>query len=69
MNESLQLIYKEEFWYVSAFINSVDINAKAKSQEIEEIFKNKFKNLKEEDIFRKDLKNDILELINKTYFY
>jgi len=69
MNESLQLIYKEEFWYVSAFINSVDIKAEAKSQEIEEIFKNKFKNLKEEDIFRKDLKNDILELINKTYFY
>ncbi len=63
MNESLQFIYKEEFWYVSAFINSVDINAEAKSQEIEEIIKIKFKNLKEEDIFRKDLKNDILELI------
>ncbi len=63
MNESLQFIYKEEFWYVSAFINSVTTNAEAKSQEIEEIIKIKFKNLKEEDIFRKDLKNDILELI------
>ncbi|MBY9010557.1 MAG: NUDIX hydrolase [Candidatus Lokiarchaeota archaeon] len=63
MNESLQFIYKEEFWYVSAFINSVNINAEAKSQEIEEIIKIKFKNLEEEDIFRKDLKNDILELI------
>ena len=63
MNESLQFVYKEEFWYVSAFINSVNINAEAKSQEIEEIIKIKFKNLKEEDIFRKDLKNDILELI------
>jgi len=63
MNESLQFIYKKEFWYVSAFINSVDINAEAKSQEIEEIIKIKFKNLKEEDIFRKDMKNDILELI------
>ncbi len=63
MNESLQFIYKEEFWYVSAFINSVNVNAEAKSQEIEEIIKIKFRNLKEEDIFRKDLKNDILELI------
>ncbi len=63
MNESLQFIYKNEFWYISAFINSVTINAEAKSQEIEEIIKIKFKNLKEEDIFRKDLKNDILELI------
>ena len=63
MNESFQFIYKEEFWYVSAFINSVNVNAEAKSQEIEEIIKIKFRNLKEEDIFRKDLKNDILELI------
>ena len=63
MNESLQFIYKEEFWYVSAFINSANINAEVKSQEIEDLIKIKFKNLEEEDIFRKDLKNDILELI------
>ena len=63
MNESLQFIYKEEFWYISAFINSADINVEAKSNEIEDIIKSKFKNLEEKDIFRKDLKNDILELI------
>ena len=66
MNEPLQFIYKNEFWYVSAFINSTDINAEAKSKEIEGLIKTKFKNLREEDIFRKDLKNDILELIKYT---
>ena len=63
MNESLQFIYHQEFWYVSAFVNSADINAEAISKEIEDLIKIKFKNLGEKDIFRKDLKNDILELI------
>ena len=63
MSEHLSFIYREEFWYISAFINSADINAEAKSNEIEDIIKSKFKNLEEKDIFRKDLKNDILELI------
>jgi len=63
LNEPLQFIYKEEFWYVSAFINSAGINAEAKSKEIEDLIKTKFKNLEEKDIYRKDLKNDILELI------
>jgi len=63
LNEPLQFIYKEEFWYISAFVNSANINAEAKSKEIEDVIKSKFKNLGEEDIFRKDLKNDILELV------
>ncbi len=62
MSEPLQFIYKEEFWYVSAFINSANINAEAKSKEIEDLIKTKFKNLEEKDIFRKDLKENILEL-------
>jgi len=63
LNEPLHFIYKEEFWYISAFVNSADINAEAKSKEIEDIIKSKFKNLEEKDIFRKDLKEDILELV------
>ncbi len=63
MNESLQFIYKEEFWYVSAFINSVNINTEVKSKEIEDLIKTRFTNLEEKDIYRKDLKKDILELI------
>ena len=63
MNEPLHFIYKEEFWYISAFVNSADINAEAKSKEIEDVIKSKFKNLEEKDIFRKDLKEDILELV------
>ncbi len=67
MNESLQFIYKEEFWYVSVFINSNNINAEVKSKEIEELIKTKFKNLKEEDIYRKDIKDDILEVIKHIF--
>ena len=63
MNEPLHFIYKEEFWYVSAFINKTNINAETKSKEIEDLIKTKFKNLKEEDIYRKDLVPEILELV------
>ena len=63
MNESLHFIYKEEFWYVSAFINSANINAEAKSKEVEDLIKTKFKKLRAEDIYREDLKENILELI------
>ncbi len=63
MSEILQFIYKEEFWFISAFINTTKINTELKSKEIENLIKNKFQNLKDEDIYRKDLKKDILELV------
>jgi len=63
MSENLQFIYKEEFWFISAFINTSKINTELKSKEIEILAKDKFQNLKDEDIYKKELKEDILELI------
>ncbi|NHJ23557.1 MAG: NUDIX domain-containing protein [Candidatus Lokiarchaeota archaeon] len=62
MSENLQFIYKEEFWYVSAFINSAIFNAFAKSKEIESLILNKLKSLIENDIYRKELRKDILDI-------
>ncbi len=62
MSENLQFIYKEEFWYVSAFINSAIFNASAKSKEIESLILNKLKSLIENDIYRKELRKDILDI-------
>ena len=63
MSDDLSFIYCEEFWFVSAFIDGVNINTKTKSKEIEDIIKSRFKNLEEKDIYRQDLKYEILELI------
>jgi hypothetical protein len=63
MSESLQFIYKEEFWFISAFINTTRINTELKSKEIENLIKKKFQNLKDEDIYKKELKEALFELI------
>ncbi|TFG29052.1 MAG: NUDIX hydrolase [Promethearchaeota archaeon] len=64
MTEELQFIYKEEYWYISAFLNTALINAAEKSTEIEMLIKQEFKNLKPENIFRQDLKDDIIDMVN-----
>ncbi|MBN1802043.1 MAG: NUDIX hydrolase [Candidatus Lokiarchaeota archaeon] len=71
MVENLQFIYKEEYWFISAFLKTSNrsddkktsvINGLKKSKEIEELLRKKLNTLKDNDIFRKDLKDEILEL-------
>ena len=64
MAEELQFIYKEEYWYISAFLNTVLVDSAAKSAEIESLIKEEFKKLKPEDIFRQDLKDEIIGMVN-----
>ena len=64
MTEELRFIYKEEYWYISAFLNTVLVDGAEKSAEIESLIKSEFKNLKPEDIFRQDLKDDIIGMVN-----
>jgi 8-oxo-dGTP diphosphatase len=39
MSESLEFIYKKEFWYFSAFVNSKNVDIEKKGKEIEDLFK------------------------------
>ncbi|MFX0069577.1 MAG: NUDIX domain-containing protein [Candidatus Hermodarchaeota archaeon] len=64
MSKDLEFIYKEEYWYISGFLNNILVNSAQKSVEIENLIKNELKNLKPEDIFRQDLKDDIIEMVN-----
>lgn len=64
MTEDFQFIYKEEYWYISAFLNTVLVESAAKSAEIESLIKEEFKKLKPEDIFRQDLKDEIIGMVN-----
>ncbi|MHA1670623.1 MAG: NUDIX domain-containing protein [Promethearchaeota archaeon] len=67
MSDDPQFIYKEEYWYISAFIDTLKINGVEKSQEIELLIKEKFKNLTEDDIYKKELKDDILEMVKHIF--
>jgi len=64
MTNELQFIYKEEYWYISAFLNTILVDGNDISVEIVNLIKKNFKTLKPEDIFRQDLKDEIIDLVN-----
>lgn len=68
MTEYLHFLYKEEFWYISAFLNSSSINGVEIAKKIEEFIKAKFKNLKPDDFYRQDLKESIMDMVKNISF-
>jgi len=64
MTNELQFIYKEEYWYISAFLDTVVVDGTEKSAEIVNLIEENFKTLKSEDIFRQDLKDEIIDMVN-----
>ncbi|MHA2037272.1 MAG: NUDIX domain-containing protein [Promethearchaeota archaeon] len=63
MSELLQFIYKEEFWYISAFLNSKKVSGIETAKRIEDFIKHKFKNLTPDDFYREDLKENIIDMV------
>ena len=62
VSENIEFIYKEEFWYISAFLNESIVDSQEKSKELEVYLKSKLHNLKDEDIYRIELKDQIIDL-------
>lgn len=67
----MEFIYCQEFWTISAFLRtskkasdkkSIAVNGEQKSVEIEALIKKKLSSLTKNDIYRKELADDILEL-------
>lgn len=50
MEENLRFIYKKEFWYISAFINTTEFNGESKAEEIEALLLRRLKNLSEGEL-------------------
>jgi len=63
LNESLQFIYKEEFWYISAFLNSKEVDGKETAKKIEDFINYKFKHLTPNDFYRQELKESIIDMV------
>ena len=63
MSEYVHFLYKEEFWYISAFLNCSIINGIEIAKKIEESIKSKFKNLTPDDFYRQDLKEFIMDMV------
>ncbi|MBY9012889.1 MAG: hypothetical protein KGD70_10990, partial [Candidatus Lokiarchaeota archaeon] len=63
MSELLHFVYKEEFWYISAFLNSQEVSGIETAKKIEDFIKHKFKNLTPNDFYRQDLKESIIDMV------
>jgi len=63
MSEHLQFVYKEEFWYISAFLNSKEVSGIETAKKIEDFIRHKFKNLTPTDFYRQDLKESIIDMV------
>ncbi len=71
MTEKLEFVYFQEFWFISAFLKTSKkdgekkqkpVNGNEKSKEIETFILDKLGSLEDKDIFKKELKDNILEL-------
>ena len=49
----MEFVYKEEFWFISTFLNTSLVEGDKKSQEIEKQVRERISNLKKEDIYYK----------------
>ena len=71
MDESLQFVYKEEFWYISAFLNSKKLRGDETAKKIEDFVKLKFKNLTPSDFYRRlteELKETLIDMFQNISF-
>lgn len=50
MESNLQFIYKKEYWYISAFINTNEFIGESKAEEIEALILDKLRNLNEKEL-------------------
>ncbi|MFW9942822.1 MAG: NUDIX domain-containing protein [Candidatus Thorarchaeota archaeon] len=62
MAESLQFIYKEEFWFISAFLNTSKVDTEQLSMLLQNLIHDKLSNLTDDDIYRKELKDDLMDM-------
>lgn len=62
MAENLSFQYKEEFWFISAFLNISKVNEEQISAQIQTLITNRLSNLTDKDIYRKELKDEFLEM-------
>jgi len=68
MAEELQFIYKEEFWFISAFLNATIVDSQQLATQIQNLISTKLSILKDKYIYRKELKNEIIELAKEITF-
>jgi len=74
MKSDIKFFYNQEFWYISAFLNSKEVNEKNIAKEIEILLKERLKNLKEDEFpyldnfpDAQEKKRKLVEMVNNVF--
>jgi len=62
LEENLKFQYYQKLWFVSGFLNITKINDQQINTQIQSLIINKLSNLTDKDIYRKELKDDLIEM-------
>lgn len=68
MEEPIKFNYKEEYWYLSAFLNTSMITGKEIAKKLTQFVRESISNIQEGDIYRKDLKSEVFDMIEYISF-
>jgi len=62
MAKDIQFIYKEEYWFISAFINTNKIDPSDIAQKLEEVVKKRISTISKKDAYREEYANDLVKM-------
>jgi len=63
MSENIKFIYKEEYWFISAFINSIKVDGLEISQKLEKAVKNRISQITKKDAYRPEFADELLNMV------
>ncbi len=62
MSENIKFIYKEEYWFISAFINSIKVDISEISQKLENAIKMRISQITKKDAYRPEFADELLNM-------
>ncbi|TFF63405.1 MAG: hypothetical protein EU521_01875, partial [Promethearchaeota archaeon] len=68
MNTEIEFVYKEEYWYISAFLNSDKISEEEITNRMDSLVKEILSSVNEDKIYSKKHKEFIFEMVQKISF-
>jgi 8-oxo-dGTP diphosphatase len=62
MAKDIQFIYKEEYWFISAFLNTNKVDPSDIAQKLEEVVKKRISTISKKDAYREEYANDLVKM-------
>ncbi|TXT67606.1 MAG: ADP-ribose pyrophosphatase (modular protein) [Promethearchaeota archaeon] len=62
MSKQIKFIYKEEYWFISAFVNTVKVDILEIAQRLENAIKKRISTISKKDAYREEFADDLIQM-------